>query len=65
MNIALFGYILALVTVVYFIIGLIATFYTYTKLPPYLQDKYVNSINHKPFIAFAISIIYIITYHIS
>lgn len=65
MNFELFGYILALVTIVYFIIALIATFYTYTKLPTYLQDKYINSIGHKPVIIFVISIIYIITYHIS
>lgn len=65
MNIALFGYILALVGLVYSIYVIGATFYTFTKLSAF-QQSLIESINlGKEIIILVVSLGYIITYHIS
>ena len=64
MNIALFGYILAWLGVIYCIIAFIATFNDYRKLSPRLKE--VASINFNiPLIILVVSVAYIATYHIS
>lgn len=64
MNIALFGYILAWLGVIYCIIAVIATYNEYSKLTYAMQQR--ASINFNiPFITFLISVAYIATYHIS
>lgn len=64
MNIALFGYILAWLGVIYCIIVVITTFNEYSKLTYAMQQR--ASINFTiPFIIFTLSVAYIATYHIS
>ena len=64
MNIALFGYILAWLGVIYCIIAVIATYNEYSKLTYAMQQR--ASINFNiPFIIFTLSVVYIATYHIS
>ena len=64
MNIALFGYILAWLGVIYCIIAVIATLTEYRKLTYAMQQR--ASINFNiPFIIFTLSVAYIATYHIS
>jgi hypothetical protein len=65
MNIALFGYILAWLGVIYFFLVLGTTYHAYTKLTG-LQKQLVDTINlNKEILIFIVSTIYIITYHIS
>ena len=64
MNIALFGYILAWLGVIYVILSAIATFNEYRKLPSRLQEAATINFN-VPLAIFAISVVYIIVYHIS
>ena len=64
MNIALFGYILAWLGVIYCIIAVIATYKEYSKLSYSMQQR--ASINFNiPLIVLVISVAYIATYHIS
>ena len=64
MNIALFGYILAWLGVIYCIIAVIATYNEYSKLTYSMQQR--ASINFNiPLIILVISVAYIATYHIS
>ena len=64
MNIALFGYILAWLGVIYCIIAVIATYKEYSKLTYAMQQR--ASINFNiPLIVLVISVAYIATYHIS
>lgn len=64
MNIALFGYILAWLGVIYCIIAVIATLSEYRKLSYSMQQR--ASINFNiPLIILVVSIAYIATYHIS
>ena len=64
MNIALFGYILAWLGVIYCIIAVIATYKEYSKLTYAMQQR--ASINFNiPLILLVISVAYIATYHIS
>ena len=65
MNFTLFGYILALVGLVYSIYVIGATFYTFTKLSAF-QQSLIESINlGREIIILVVSLGYIITYHIS
>ena len=64
MNIALFGYILAWLGVIYVILSAIATFNEYSKLPSRLQEAATINFNI-PLIVLVISVAYIATYHIS
>lgn len=64
MNIALFGYILAWLGIIYCIIAVIATLSEYRKLSYSMQQR--ASINFDiPLIVLVISVAYIATYHIS
>lgn len=64
MNIALFGYILAWLGVIYCIIAVIATYNEYSKLTYSMQQR--ASINFNiPLIILVVSVAYIATYHIS
>lgn len=64
MDIALFGYILAWLGVIYCIIVVIATLSEYSKLTYYMQRR--ASINFNiPLIILVVSVAYIATYHIS
>ena len=64
MNIALFGYILAWLGVIYCIIAVIATYKEYSKLTYSMQQR--ASINFNiPLIVLVVSVAYIATYHIS
>lgn len=64
MNIALFGYILAWLGIIYCIIAVIATLSEYRKLSYSMQQR--ASINFNiPLIILVISVAYIATYHIS
>ena len=64
MNIALFGYILAWLGVIYCIITAIATLSEYRKLSYSMQQR--ASINFNiPLIILVVSVAYIATYHIS
>lgn len=62
MNIALFGYILAWLGVIYFIIAGIATYYYYRTLTP-LQHKYTTIDFSKPLLILVISVAYLATYY--
>ena len=64
MNIALFGYILAWLGVIYCVIAVIAILSEYSKLSYSMQQR--ASINFNiPLIVLVISVAYIATYHIS
>lgn len=64
MNIALFGYILAWLGVIYCIIAVVATIREYNKLSPRMQQ--IASIDFSiPLIILVVSVAYIATYHIS
>jgi hypothetical protein len=65
MNIALFGYILAWLGVIYATVSTILVFIYYRQLSE-LQKRLVTEINlGKESITFLISVAYIATYHIS
>ena len=65
MNIALFGYILAWLGVIYAVVSIALVFIAYKQLSE-LQKKLVTEINlGKESITFLISVAYIATYHIS
>ena len=64
MNIALFGYILAWLGVIYCIIAVIATYYQYKSLTT-LQQKHTTIEIGIPLIILVVSVAYIATYHIS
>lgn len=65
MNIALFCYILAWLGVIYFFLVIGFTYHGYTKLTR-LEKQSVGTIDvTKQFLVLIVSIIYIITYHIS
>ncbi len=65
MNFELFSYILAVIYTFFCSIVLIAEFNRFRKLPSWAQNAYIYNLNPVPFIVFVISIVYIITYHIS
>ena len=64
MNIALFGYILAWLGVIYCIIAVVATIREYNKLSPRMQQSATINIDI-PLIVLLVSVAYIATYHIS
>ena len=65
MNIALFGYILAWLGVIYAVVSTVLVFIAYKQLSE-LQRRLVTEINlGRQAIAFLISIVYVVTYHIS
>ena len=64
MNIALFGYILAWLGVIYCIIAVVATIKEYNKLSPIMQQSATINIDI-PLIVLLVSVAYIATYHIS
>ena len=65
MNIALFGYILAWFGVIYAVVSIILAFIFYKQLSE-SQKRAITEIKlAKELITFLISIVYIITYHIS
>ena len=65
MNIALFGYIIAWLGVIYFFLVIGFTYYEYTRLTK-IQKQNLNAIDAtKQFIILVVSAVYIITYHIS
>ena len=64
MNIALFGYILAWLGVIYCIIAVVATIKEYNKLSPIMQQSATINIDI-PLIVLVVSVAYIATYHIS
>ena len=64
MNIALFGYILAWLGVIYCIIAVVATIKEYNKLSPIMQQSATINIAI-PLIVLLVSVAYIATYHIS
>ena len=65
MNFILLGYIIAWITVIVIIAAIAFSAYEYSKLTPMQQAKIksIEADNH--IIALIISIVYIITYHIS
>ena len=64
MNIALFGYILAWLGVIYCIITVIATYYHYKSLTT-LQQEYTTIEMGKPLLILVVSVAYLATYYIS
>lgn len=65
MNIALFGYILAWLGVIYAVVSIALVFIAYKQLSE-LQRTLITEINvGKESITFLISVVYIATYHIS
>ena len=65
MNIALFGYILAWLGVIYAVVSIALMFIAYKQLSE-LQRRIITEINiGKESITFLISVAYIATYHIS
>lgn len=65
MNIALFGYILAWLGVIYAVVSIILVFIFYKQLSE-SQKRAITEINlGKESITFLISVAYIATYHIS
>jgi hypothetical protein len=65
MNIALFGYIIAWLGVIYFFLVIGFTYYEYTRLTK-IQKQNLDAIDAtKQFIILVVSAVYIITYHIS
>ena len=65
MNIALFGYILAWLGVIYAIVSIALVFIAYKQLSE-LQRRLITEINlGKESITFLISVAYLATYHIS
>jgi hypothetical protein len=65
MNIALFGYIMAWIGVIYFFLAVGFTYYEYTRLTK-IQKQNLDAIDAtKQFIILVVSAVYIITYHIS
>ena len=65
MNIALFGYILAWLGVIYAVVSIALVFIAYKQLSE-LQRRLITEINlGKESITFLISVAYIATYHIS
>ena len=65
MNIALFGYILAWLGVIYAVVSAVLIFIAYKQLSE-LQRRQITEINlAKESITFLISVAYIATYHIS
>ena len=65
MNIALFGYILAWLGVIYAVVSTVLIFIAYKQLSE-LQRRQITEINlAKQSITFLISVAYIATYHIS
>ena len=64
MNIALFGYTLAWLGVIYCIIAAITTYYHYKSLTT-LQQKHTTIEIGKPLLILVVSLAYIATYHIS
>ena len=65
MNIALFGYILAWLGVIYAVVSIALVFIAYKRLSE-LQRTLITEINlAKESITFLISVAYITTYHIS
>ncbi len=65
MNIALFGYILAWLGVIYAVVSIALVFIAYKRLSE-LQRRRITEINlAKESITFLISVAYIATYHIS
>ena len=65
MNIALFGYILAWLGVIYAVVSIALVFIAYKRLSE-LQRRQITEINlAKESITFLISVAYIATYHIS
>ena len=65
MNIALFGYILAWLGVIYAVVSTVLIFIAYKQLSE-LQRRQITEINlAKESITFLISVAYIATYHIS
>lgn len=65
MNIALFGYILAWLGVIYAVVSTVLVFIAYKQLSE-LQRRLITEINlAKESITFLISVAYIATYHIS
>ena len=65
MDIALFGYILAWLGVIYAAVSVILAFIFYKQLSEY-QRRLVTKIDlGKESITFLVSIVYIVTYHIS
>ena len=64
MNIALFGYILAWLGVIYCIITVIATYNHYKSLTT-LQQKHTTIEMGKPLLILVASVAYLATYHIS
>ncbi len=65
MNIALFGYILAWLGVIYAVVSIALVFIAYKQLSEF-QRRLITEINlAKESITFLISVAYIATYHIS
>ena len=65
MNIALFGYILAWLGVIYAVVSIVLIFIAYRQFSE-LQRRQITEINlAKESITFLISVAYIATYHIS
>ena len=64
MNIALFGYILAWLGVIYCIIAVITTYYHYKGLST-IQQRAITFEIGKLLLILVVSIAYIATYHIS
>lgn len=65
MNIALFGYITAVIYMSFCSIVLIAEFNRFRKLSREVRNTYVYNLNLVPLIIFIMAIAYIITYNIS
>ena len=66
MNIALFGYILAWLGVIYAVVSIALVFIAYKRLSELQRRRLITEINlAKESITFLISVAYIATYHIS
>ena len=64
MNLTLFGYLLALVGILYSVVSIIVTYLAFRKLSEYMKEIVEVNLN-KELLILIVSIIYIVTYHLS
>ena len=64
MNLTLFGYLLALVGILYSVVSIIITYLAFRKLSEYMKEIVEVNLN-KELLILVVAIIYIVTYHLS
>ena len=64
MNLALFGYLLALAGILYSVVIIVLTYIAFRELSAFMKNVVEVNLNKELFI-FVVAIIYIVTYHLS